>query len=76
MKKLTIRFTEQELETLDELVRREGRSRSAIVRDAVGSYIAANPVPLPSWIGMIDNDDGTLTSRNVKEWLRANWHPE
>jgi hypothetical protein len=32
--------------------------------------------PLPSSIGMIKDDDGTLTSGNVDEWLRANWSPE
>jgi predicted transcriptional regulator len=76
MKKFTTRFSDQELALLESLAKREGRSRSAIVRDALTSYIVANPIPLPDWIGTIDKDDGTLTARNVKEWLRANWRPE
>jgi hypothetical protein len=38
--------------------------------------LACDEPKLPAWIGMIKDDDGSLTSENVDEWLRENWHAD
>jgi len=56
--------------------KRKQRPNADLIREAVERYICDEGSRLPSWIGMIEDDDGSLTSANVDEWLRANWHLE
>ena len=74
--RFTVRFPEELLSSLDEIARREGRSRSAVAREALNRYLHADSELLPRSVGMIKEDDGLPGSENVDEWLRANWHPE
>ena len=76
MIKSTIYFEPNQVAALEALAKREGRPRAEIIRDAVDRYVVESGRQLPAWVGMIKDDDGTLTSDNVDEWLRANWHPE
>jgi predicted transcriptional regulator len=75
MKRQTIQLSQEQLTALEAMAKREGRSRSAIVRDAINRYIASDKGLWPAWIGMIKDDNGSLTSGNVDEWLRESWHP-
>lgn len=72
MIKTTVNLPRELVAALDAIALREGKSRSAVVRDALDEYTRARRGPLPAWVGMIEADDGTLTSANVDEWLREN----
>ena len=76
MIKTTVYIPEDEMAALDSLAKSESRPKAQLIREALSQYVAERGPKLPSFIGMIDNDDGTLTSRNSREWLKANWHPE
>ena len=78
MKKTTIYLTSEQMMELDALSRRRNRPKADLIREAVAEYIADEPSPMPSWIGMIDeqHDDGALRSDNVDEWLNEHWRPE
>ena len=76
MIKTTIYIPEEEMAALDSLAKSESRPKSQLIREALSQYVAERGRNLPSWIGMIDNDDSTLTARNAQKWLKANWRPE
>jgi hypothetical protein len=76
MIKSTIYFEPNQIAALEALAKQEGRPKAEIIRDAVDLYVSKSGRKLPSWIGIIKDDDGTLTSDNVDEWLQANWRPE
>ena len=71
MIKTTINLPDELLAALDAIALREGRSRSAVIRDALDEYARARRSALPAWVGMIHDDDGTLTSTNVHEWMHV-----
>ena len=73
MIKTTINLPNEFVAALDAIALREGRSRSAVIRDALDEYARARRGSLPTWVGMIDDDDGSLTSANVDEWMQD--HP-
>lgn len=76
MIKTTIHIPADEMAALEALAKSEARPKAQLIREALSQYVAERGRKLPDWIGMIEDDDGTLTSDNVDEWLRANWHPE
>ena len=76
MKKTTIYLTEGLDSELDALSRRKHRPKADLIREALSEYIHDEQPALPRWIGMIKDDDGSLRSDNVDEWLKENWHPE
>lgn len=59
---------------LRDAARREGRAQADIVRDALTAYLAGNPRPRPSIIGIAKGtrDDG-VSSANIKAWVRREW---
>ena len=71
MIKTTVDLPRETLAALSAIAAREGRSRSSVMRDALDEYIGSRGRPLPEWIGSIDDDDGSLMSTNVDDWLRA-----
>lgn len=76
MIKSTFYLASDRMAALDALAKQEARPKAEILRDALDEYLERHARPLPSWIGMIDDDDDSLTSTNVDEWLAAHWHPE
>jgi predicted transcriptional regulator len=76
MKKTTIYITDEVMALLDAKARKERRPKAGLIREALAQYLACDEPKLPAWIGMIKDDDGSLTSENVDEWLRENWHAD
>lgn len=76
MKKTTLYLSEEQMAELDAHSQRSHRPKAQVIREALAEYLVDVRAPLPDWIGMIDDDDDSLTSENVDEWLRENWHPE
>ena len=76
MKKTTIYLTDELVAGLDAISKKNSRPKAGLIREALAEYIIDEGPALPSWIGMIENDDGSLRSDNVDEWLKENWHPE
>ncbi len=76
MIKSTFYVASDRMAALDALSKQEARPKAEILRDALDEYLDRHARPLPSWIGMIHDDDGSLTSTNVDEWLGAHWRPE
>jgi predicted transcriptional regulator len=76
MIKSTFYLASDRMAALDALAKQEARPKAEILRDALDEYLERHARPLPAWIGMIDDDDDSLTSTNVDEWLAAHWHPE
>jgi len=70
--KTTVHLPSELIAALDEMAEREGGSRSAFVRDALDWDIRQRSRPMPAWIGLIDEDDESLTASNVGDWLRVN----
>jgi len=76
MKKTTIYLPEELDSGLDAISKSKHRPKADLIREAVDRYICDEGRRLPSFIGMIDDDDGTLSARNTEAWLEANWHPK
>jgi|tagenome__1003787_1003787.scaffolds.fasta_scaffold20193120_2 predicted transcriptional regulator len=81
MKKTTIYLSDEQMAELDAVSRRKHMPKAHLIREAVAEYIAAEPTPMPAWIGIYDGEPEpqngvVLTSETVDEWLEANWHPE
>jgi hypothetical protein len=86
----TVNIPEEELAALDAIAERESRPMDDLIREAVSQYLATRertrPAGIgvineeaPNWprsIGMIREDDGSLRSDNVDEWLKEHWRPE
>ena len=70
----TINLPRELVAALDAIALRAGRSRSAVIRDALDEYARARRGSRPAWVGMID-DDGSLASTNVDEWMHADRQP-
>jgi predicted transcriptional regulator len=76
MKRTTIFLTDDLERLLQETARRTGRPQAEIVRDALTQYLQAQPRPWPRSVGMGANSDQSVTSENVKEWVREWWRQE
>jgi predicted transcriptional regulator len=76
MKKTTVYLTDEIESGLEAISRRKRRPKADLIREALADYIADEQPALPRWIGMIKDDDGSLRSDNVDDWLKENWHPE
>jgi predicted transcriptional regulator len=76
IKKTTVYLTDEIESGLEAISRRKHRPKADLIREALAEYIAEEQPALPRWIGMIKDDDGSLRSDNVDEWLEENWHPE
>ena len=74
MKKTTIYLSDEQMAELDAVSRRKHMPKAHLIREAVAKYIAAEPIPMPAWIGMYA--DSEVTSENLDDWLHENWHPE
>lgn len=51
--------------------RRSGRPQAALIREALGEYLAKRPRPLPRSIGVVAS--GRVTGRGSGAWLRRAW---
>lgn len=76
MIKSTFSIESDRMAALDAIAKQSARPKAELIRDALDEYIDRHARPFPAWIGMIDDDDGSLTSTNVDEWLGDRWHPE
>lgn len=77
LKKTTVYLTQDQISGISAMARRKGRPKAQLIREAVAAYIVDDvDFEWPRSIGMVTDDDGELTSENVDEWLKANWHPE
>ncbi len=54
--------------------RRKGTTEAYLIREAVAKYVAAEPRPLPSVFGSVE--DGTISAANYEDWLAENWKPD
>jgi predicted transcriptional regulator len=76
MRRTTI-FLSDELDgLLRETSRRTRRPQAEIVREALGRYLQAESAPWPRSVGMGESRDDSVTSENVKEWVREQWRQE
>jgi predicted transcriptional regulator len=73
MRRTTIFLTEDLDRQLQEAARRAHRPQAEIVREALAQYLRAQARPWPRSVGMGKNDDPSVTSNNVKEWVRDTW---
>lgn len=76
MKRTTIFLTDDLEHLLQETARRTHRPQAEIVRDALGQYLRAQPRPWPRSIGIGSNTGPSVTSENVKGWVREQWRQE
>ncbi|GAC1638996.1 MAG: hypothetical protein NVS4B2_28340 [Chloroflexota bacterium] len=76
MKRTTIFLTDDLKQMLQETARRTHRPQAEIVRDALSQYLRAQPRPWPRSIGVGSNAEPSVTSENVKEWVRDRWQQE
>jgi hypothetical protein len=76
MVRTAIDIPKEKMAALEAIAERDARAKDEVILEALDQYLARRDLQLPDWIGMIRGDDGTLTSDNVDERLRANWHPE
>lgn len=76
MKRTTVFLTDELDGMLQETSRRMHRSRAEIVREALEQYLEHRQRPWPRSIGMGSNKDQSVTSENVKDWVRERWRHE
>jgi hypothetical protein len=76
MKRTTIFLSEETNRLLRDVARRSGRSQAEILREALSEYLSREPRPRPRSIGMGNNRDDSVTSANVKDWVREQWESE
>jgi metal-responsive CopG/Arc/MetJ family transcriptional regulator len=76
MRKTTVYFSDELLADLEAMSRRKHRPKADLIREAVAGYVAEDQPEWPKSFGMIKDDDDSLRSDNVDEWLRENWRPE
>ena len=75
MKRTTIFLSDEIERMLHATARRTGRPRAEIVRDALRQYFQRQTGPWPRSIGMGERSDQSVTSENVKDWVRECWRP-
>jgi predicted transcriptional regulator len=71
MEKTTLYLPTELQAGLRDISRRTGRSQAALIREALGQYIAAQERPWPRSIGSAA--DGTVSGVESEEWLRREW---
>jgi len=71
MQKTTIYLPEALERRLAEAARRAGRSRAALIREALEAYLARQAPRAPASLGA--GEDGALCGREAEGWLRARW---
>jgi ribbon-helix-helix CopG family protein len=72
MEKTTVYLPADIQLALREAARRIGRPQAELIRAAISAYLADQPRPLPSSIGIAA--DGTLDATEVDEWLEREWN--
>ena len=73
MIKYTLDLPDDLWAAIDAIAQSEGRSRSSVVREAISIYLAKEADRLPTSRGIFEDD--SVTSENVRDWMRENWHP-
>jgi Ribbon-helix-helix protein, copG family len=76
MKRTTVFLTDDLEHLLQEAARRAHRPQAEIVRDALTQYLRAHPRPWPRSLPMGENSDPSVTSENVKDWVREQWRQD
>jgi len=69
--KVSLYLPRETRHAIDDIARRNGRSRSDFVREALAEFIERQGRPLPKSIGMFSNSD--VTSETIEDWLEADW---
>lgn len=73
MKRTTIFLTDELEQGLHEVARRRQRPQAEILREALSQYLQAQERPWPRSVGMGSDSDPSVTSNNIKEWVREQW---
>jgi hypothetical protein len=73
MEKTTLYLETDVHRRLQEAAKRQKRPQAQLIREAVVAYLANETRAFPRSVGI--GEDGTLAGSEVKDWLRANWHP-
>ncbi|MGH2441708.1 MAG: ribbon-helix-helix domain-containing protein [Chloroflexota bacterium] len=73
MKRTTIFIDDNLDQLLDDLSQRTGQPRSHLVREALTQYLVEQTAPWPRSLGMGDGPDPSVSSSNVKDWVRNRW---
>jgi len=76
MKRTTVFLTDDLDRLLQETARRVRRPQAEIVRTALTQYLQAQPRPWPRSIGLGVNTEPSVTSENVKDWVRDRWRQD
>ena len=76
MKRTTVFLTDELEQMLQDVARRTHRPQAEIVREALTEYLTARERPWPRSIGIGRSTDRSVTSENVKEWVREQWRRE
>jgi predicted transcriptional regulator len=76
MRRTTVFLTDDLDRLLQETARRTQRPQAEIVREALSQYLNAQSRPWPRSVGMGADADSTVTSDNVKDWVRDRWSHE
>lgn len=67
MKRTTVMFEEETYARLQEIARRKGTTTSLLIREAVGTYVAASGEmqrsPMEALIGLFEGPEGDWASR-------------
>jgi plasmid stability protein len=71
MERTTIYLPEELQRSLREAARRAGRPQAELIREALTSYLEAQPRPLPRSIGL--GHDAELSGRETEDWLDEAW---
>jgi Ribbon-helix-helix protein, copG family len=75
MEKTTIYLPDELQGQLRYEAKRQKRPQAELIREAVATYLAAQPKRLPSFVGSFKGPpiaDG-VDSSNIKQWVRENW---
>lgn len=76
MKRTTVFLTDDLERLLQDTAARMHRPQAEIVRDALSQYFRAQPRPWPRSIGLGKDAEPSVTSENVKDWVRERWLQE
>lgn len=71
MEKTTLYLPAELQRAIREEGRRSRRSQAQVIREALTTYVAKKPRPLPRSIGIAS--DGKVTGRRSEAWLRREW---
>jgi hypothetical protein len=71
MEKTTLYLPTELQRSLRDLSRRTGRPQAALIREALGAYVAEQERPWPRSIGSAA--DGTIAGGDSEAWFREEW---